>query len=170
LYISRMTNPWTLTGPRVYLPADGFGCNVVREGPETLQRNGKVFLIYSSCGASTPDYKLGMLSADIHSDLLNFASWQQYPQPVFARVDQYGVFGPGHNFFFQSPDGKEDWIVYHAKSGTADTYADRSTRAQRFTWNPDGTPNFGLPLPVDQDIPAPSGEPPSGEPPLPLVR
>src|SRR5439155_3558143 len=26
LFISRMQNPWILSGPRVYLPADGFGC------------------------------------------------------------------------------------------------------------------------------------------------
>lgn len=158
LYISRMSNPWTLTGQRVYLPADGLGCSVVREGPVALQRNGRIFLIYSTCPADTPDYKLGMLIADGKSDLMNPASWKQHPKPVFARVDQHGVYGPGHNLFFKSPDGKEDWIVYHAKSGTTQTYGDRSTRAQKFTWNPDGTPNFGLPLPVDADIPVPSGE------------
>ncbi|MDF2439986.1 MAG: hypothetical protein JWN98_970, partial [Abditibacteriota bacterium] len=135
LYLSRMTNPWTTTGSRVYLPADGFGCDVVREGPEILQRNGKIFLIYSTCPASLPDYKLGMLIADANSDLMKPESWRQHPKMLFARVDQYGVFGPGHNFFFKSPDGTEDWIAYHAKSGTSDTYADRSTRAQRFTWN-----------------------------------
>jgi GH43 family beta-xylosidase len=159
LYISRMANPWTTTGPRVYLPADGFGCNVVREGPEILQRNGQIFLIYSACAASTPDYKLGMLIADTKSDLLKPESWRQHPNTVFARVDQHGVYGPGHNFFFKSPDGTEDWIAYHAKSGTSDTYHDRSTRAQRFTWNADGTPNFGLPLSVETPIPVPSGEP-----------
>ncbi len=160
LRIARMANPWTLTGPDVRIPADGFGCPYVREGPETLQHGNHVYLIYSACAADTPDYKLGMLSADAQSDLLDPASWKQYPNPVFARVDQYGVFGPGHNFFFQSPDGKENWIVYHAKSGTAQTYSDRSTRAQPFTWNPDGTPHFGLPLPLTADIPVPSGEMP----------
>ena len=49
LYLSRMENPWTLTGERVYLPADGFGCGEVREGPVTLQRNGRIFLVYSAC-------------------------------------------------------------------------------------------------------------------------
>ncbi len=159
LRIARMENPWTLNSPAVALPADGFGCQFVREGPVTLQRSGKVFLIYSACGADTPDYKLGMLMADVHSDLLDPASWQQHPDPVFSRVDSQGVYGPGHNFFFQSPDGKEDWIVYHAKSGTEITYDDRSARAQPFTWNPDGTPRFGQPLPLTADIPVPSGEP-----------
>lgn len=158
LYISRMTDPWTLSGPRVSLPADGFGCPFVREAPALLRRGGSVFLVYSACSADTADYKLGLLRADVGADLTNPASWKQNPKPVFARVDQYGVFGPGHCFFFQSPDGKQDWIAYHAKSGTANSYADRSTRAQPFTWNADGTPNFGLPLPVEQEIPSPPGE------------
>jgi GH43 family beta-xylosidase len=158
LYISRMTNPWTLTGPRTYLPADGFGCDIVREGPAMLQRNGRVFLIYSACAADTPDYKLGMLSAGQNDDLLNVNAWKQHPEIVFARVDQHGIFGPGHNSFFRSPDGREDWIVYHAKKGTARSYTDRATYVQKFTWKPDGTPDFGLPLPIDQDISVPSGE------------
>ncbi len=159
LYIAKMSNPWTIDGPRTYLEASGFGNPVVREGPEILQRDGKVFLIYSMSGASTPDYRLGMLVADSKSDLLDPRSWKQHPKLMFARVDQRGVYGPGHNFFFKSPDGKEDWIVYHAKTTTNDTYADRTTRAQKFTWNADGTPNFGLPLSTDEDIPVPSGEP-----------
>ena len=31
-----------------------------------------------------------------------------------ARKFYDGVFGPGHNSFVKSPDGREDWIVYHA--------------------------------------------------------
>jgi len=158
LYIARMSNPWTIVGPRTYLPASGFGCSVVREGPVTLVRNGKAFLIYSACDASTPDYKLGFLSATIGDDLLSVSSWHQHPDPVFSRVDEYGVYGPGHNFFFKSPDGKEDWIVYHAKHGIERTFNDRSARAQPFTWNSDGTPNFGRPRPLSEDIPEPSGE------------
>jgi len=159
LYVSKMANPWTLVGDRAALAADGFGCGVVREGPVTLRRGGKVFLIYSACGADTPDYKLGMLAADARSDLADPASWRQHPAPVFTRDDAAGVFGPGHNSFFRSPDGREDWITYHAKSGAAVSYRDRSTRAQPFTWGPDGAPNFGRPRALVEAIPVPSGEP-----------
>lgn len=161
LYIARMENPWTLTGPRVELPASGFGCEHVREGPVPLRRDGRVFLVYSACPADTPDYKLGMLSIDPASDPMDSRSWRQHPDPVFARDDAAGVYGPGHNSFFRSPDGREDWIAYHAKSGTSRTYADRSTRVQPITWKPDGTPDFGRPLSLDTEIPAPSGEPPA---------
>jgi putative hemolysin len=34
----------------------------------------------------------------------------------------------------------------------------RTTRAQKFTWNADGTPNFGTPVPLGATIAGPSGE------------
>jgi GH43 family beta-xylosidase len=39
---------------------------------------------------------------------------------VFQTSEENGVYAPGHNSFFTSPDGKEDWILYHAntKPGT----------------------------------------------------
>jgi GH43 family beta-xylosidase len=159
LYIARMANPYTLQGKGVYIPADGFGCTAVREGPSMLQHDGKIFLVYSMCDTGTPDYKLGMLIADEKADLMVPQSWRQYPSPVFVRSDKANVFGPGHNGFFKSPDGKEDWIVYHAKVTSRYTYEGRTTRAQKFGWNSDGTPNFGVPLPLDTLLDEPSGEP-----------
>lgn len=158
LFIARMTNPWTTTGSRVMIPADGFGCEEVREGPVTLARNGRIFLTYSACDTQKPDYMLGMLIADEDADLLSPASWKQHPGPVFTRSDANGVYGPGHHAFFRSPDGKEDWIIYHGKTTSAYTYSGRTTRAQKFTWKPDGTPDFGIPLPLSADIPVPSGD------------
>lgn len=158
LFISRMANPWTLAGPRVLLPADGFGCEEVREGPVTLSRNSKVFLTYSACDTGKPDYKLGMLVAEEGADLMNPKSWSQHPVPVFARSDANGVYGPGHHAFFKSPDGREDWILYHGKASSAYTYAGRTTRAQRFSWTAEGWPDFGTPLPLTAEIKAPSGE------------
>jgi GH43 family beta-xylosidase len=154
--IARMTNPWTLQGHGVVIPASGFGCAEVREGPLVLRRNGKLFLVYSACDTGKPDYKLGMLVADENADLMDPRSWAQYPRPVFERSDANGVFGPGHNGFFRSPDGTEEWIVYHGKTSSEYTYRGRTTRAQKFTWNLDGTPNFGVPLSLDTIIDEPS--------------
>src|SRR5687768_18209541 len=55
-----------------------------------------------------------------------------------------------------------DWIVYQAKNTGAsgdNTYAGRDTRAQRFTWNADGTPNFGTPVAKGADLALPAGDP-----------
>jgi GH43 family beta-xylosidase len=156
--IAQMANPWTLRGKGVVIPAAGFGCSEVREGPIVLQSGGKLFLVYSACDTGKPDYMLGMLQASTNSDLMNPASWRQYPQPVFTRNDDAGVFGPGHNGFFKAADGT-DWIVYHAKTTAQYTYRGRTTRVQPFTWNADGTPNFGKPLPLSAvlDEPVNSG-------------
>jgi GH43 family beta-xylosidase len=88
---------------------------------------------------------------------LSTSSWSKSPTPVFQAKNE--VYGPAHNGFFKSPDGTEDWIVYHANDssfGGCDTK--RTTRIQKFAWNSDGTPNFGSPLPLDTDIPVPAGE------------
>ncbi|RYG22338.1 beta-xylosidase [bacterium] len=154
LFTAPLENPWTVSGKRVLLEADGFGCEEVREGPVCLVRNGRVFLVYSVCDTGKPDYKLGMLVADQNADLLDPASWKQWPEPVFTRNDAAGVYGPGHNGFFQTDDG-QDWIVYHAKTSSEYTYAGRSTRVQPFTWREDGTPDFGVPLSLDTDIEEP---------------
>ncbi|HEU5087947.1 MAG TPA: family 43 glycosylhydrolase, partial [Roseiflexaceae bacterium] len=62
---------------------------------------------------------------------------------------------------FKSPDGREDWIIYHAnRLPTEGCTGTRITRAQPFTWNSDGTPNFGTPVALGTPIPAPSGEKP----------
>ena len=95
-------------------------------------------------------------SADDTADVLDPRSWKQHPQPVFERDDAHGVSAPGHHGFFRSPDGTEDWIVYHGKTSSTYTYRGRTTRAQKFTWNPDGTPNFGVPLSLETVLEEPS--------------
>jgi GH43 family beta-xylosidase len=128
----------------------------VNEGPEVLRHDGQTFIIYSASACWGPHYKLGTLTYN-GGDPLKQASWIKSPEPVFQAAN--GVYGPAHNGFFKSPDGKEDWIVYHANdsiSGGCDVR--RTTRIQKFTWNSDGTPNFGEPLPLDTTIVVPSGE------------
>lgn len=154
--IARMASPWTLATAGIVISASGFGCEEVREGPVVLKRNSKLFLTYSACDTGKPDYKIGMLIADESADVMDPNSWHQHPCPVFERNDSAGVFGPGHHGFFQSPDKTEDWIVYHAKGTSQYTYEGRTTRAQKFEWNSDGTPNFGRPVAVDKLLSEPS--------------
>ncbi len=163
LYISAMTNPWTTTGPRVQIakptnPWEQQNGSNVNEGPEALQRGGRTFIVFSASGCNGPDYKLGLLALT-GGNPLDAAAWTKSAGPVFQRNDAGGVFGPGHNGFFLSPDGTEHWIVYHAQdlvTGGCDN--NRTSRAQRIDWNADGTPDFGVPLPLGTAIPVPSGE------------
>lgn len=165
IYIAPMSNPWTLEGPRVEISFPQYewekiGSPDVNEGPEILKnKEGKVFLIYSASGCWTDDYSLGLLSLKTGGDPLNPADWTKASAPVFTKSPENGVFGPGHNGFFKSPDGTEDWIIYHANptAGLGCSNA-RSPRAQKFSWNADGTPNFGEPVKINTKIRKPSGE------------
>jgi GH43 family beta-xylosidase len=159
LFIAPMSNPWTISGPRVLISQPEYSWEAyVNEGPVALYHEDDVFITYSASPCSGPDYKLGLLTYN-GGDPLSADSWVKNPEPVFQRSDENGVFGPGHNGFFRSPDGTEDWIVYHANdsvSGGCDH--GRTTRVQRFTWNADGTPNFGVPVSTTEEIIAPSGD------------
>ncbi|RSK48444.1 glycoside hydrolase family 43 protein [Hymenobacter rigui] len=164
LYISEMSNPWTLVGPRVELSHPEFDWETigepdVNEGPEILKHGGKTFLVYSASHCSTDDYSLGMLTASSTADPMQPSSWTKSTKPVFAKNPAGQAYGPGHNGFFQSPDGTEDWIIYHANPLTGQGCGDnRSPRIQKFTWKADGTPDFGTPVALGAKLTKPSGE------------
>jgi GH43 family beta-xylosidase len=171
IYIARMKDPWTIESERTLLsrpehdwetvgdlnnPDDVPHVNV-NEGPVALQNDGRLFIIYSASGCWTDNYCLGMLTYKGSGDILNPLAWNKNPTPVFSQNAEAGAFAPGHNSFFKSPDGQENWIVYHAnpKAGQGcGRY--RSPRAQKFTWNRDGTPFFGEPARIGASLPVPS--------------
>lgn len=171
IYISKMKNAWTLEGKRSRISSPTLDWErhgnlndannpphvAVNEGPQFLRRGNNVFIIYSASGCWTDFYALGMLSNKAGNDLLDSASWTKSPQPVFTRSVENGVYAPGHNSFFKSPDGQEDWILYHANSAPGQGCGRfRSPRAQKFSWNKDGTPNFGEPIKTGIAIAQPS--------------
>ena len=128
----------------------------VNEGPQFLQHNNRLFIVYSASGCWTDAYALGLLSFD-GSDLLDSSSWHKSAQPVFKASLKNKVYAPGHNSFFKSPDGKQDWTLYHANDKAGEGCGMyRSPRAQQFTWHKDGTPNFGEPVKTDVVINIPS--------------
>lgn len=171
IYIAGLRNPWTIEGKRVRISAPALDWEThgdlhdannpphvnVNEGPQFLQHGNKVFVVYSASGCWTDYYALGLLSADAGSDLLDPASWHKNPEPVFKQSIRNGVYAPGHNSFFKSPDGKEDWILYHANAEPGQGCGGhRSPRAQRFTWNKDGVPDFGEPVKTGEALSVPS--------------
>jgi len=171
IYICAMSNPWTTSGERVKISSPELDWEThgdlnnpddvphvsVNEGPQILANKGKLFLVYSASGCWTEYYALGMLSASAGSNLMDSASWKKYPLPVFKKSEENKVYAPGHNSFFKSPDGKEDWILYHANSIPGQGCGrQRSPRAQQFTWNADGTPEFGEPVSTGTPVTIPS--------------
>lgn len=165
IYICKMSDPLTPTGERVLLtkpvlPWETNGVTpTVTEGPQVLKNGNKLFIVYSAGGCWTDGYALGMLSAQEDADLMDPGSWKKSPQPVFAQNPAGNAFGPGHNGFFKSADGSEDWIIYHANAFAGQGCGnDRSIRIQPFFWKEDGTPDFGQPHPLFKKLTKPSGE------------
>ena len=165
LYIAPMKDPVTMAGPRVRLCAnddhvwervnesmEGRGLN---EAPEVLQHDGRTFLAYSCSGSWQPSYKIGMLELRSGGDPLQPADWKKFPAPVFQSTES--TFGVGHNSFVKSPDGTQDWLVYHAKWSRSDGWQ-RTVFTQPFAWHSDGTPDLGAPVAYGQPLPLPAGE------------
>lgn len=158
-YIARMSNPWTSTGPMNILsrPVESWETigGAVNEGPIPLQHNGDTYVVYSASGCWTPDYELGTLKYT-GGDPVLAASWTKSTGPVFTKAN--GVFGPGHNDFFTSPDGTQTWNLYHANAREdGGCGRERSARAQQVTWGANGTPDFGIPS-AGTAVTVPSGE------------
>jgi GH43 family beta-xylosidase len=166
LYIAPMANPWTLAAARTRICANddylwervgetpgGRGLN---EGPQVLVRDGRVFVVYSCSGSWEASYKLGLLELEPGADPLEASSWRKFARPVF-EANSGTLCGVGHCSFTRSPDGTEDWIVYHAKVSPRHGW-ERVVRAQRFSWTADGRPNFGTVIPNGIALLRPSGE------------
>ncbi|MGW0870573.1 family 43 glycosylhydrolase [Streptomyces sp. NPDC002740] len=154
LFIAKMTNPWTIQGTAAEISQPTLSWETVgykvNEGPALIQHGGKVFLTYSA-SATDANYCLGMLTASATADLTDPAAWTKGTQPVFTSNASTSQYGPGHNSFTVSEDGKSDILVYHDRSYkdiTGDPLNDpnRRTRVQKVYWKADGTPDFGIPV------------------------
>ena len=154
IYLARMDGPLAIRQPAVLLTRPEHAWekigHVVNEAPAVLVRNGRVLLTYSA-SATGASYALGLLSAPEDADLLDPASWTKSAQPVLRSSETTGQYGPGHNSFTTSPDGKTDILVYHARNyrdivGDPLRDPNRHTRAQPIRWRADGMPDFGEPV------------------------
>ena len=169
IYIARLANPWTVTGPRILLSTPTYPWELqsgtvpvkVNESPEPLVHNGRVFVTYSGSGCWTPDYALGLLSASASANLMELSSWRKSAQPVFHSNPSAGIYGPASNGFFTSPDGRQTWMVFHAVNDpNGNCGLERDVYAQRVTWSASGLPQFGgQPVPITTPLRVPSGDP-----------
>src|SRR5581483_6684222 len=107
---------WTISGDRTLIssPTNSWEQNglPINEGPEVLTKDGTVNIIYSASGYWTNQYALGQLTLTGRNPALASSWTKQTSGPVFAPTTN--VPGVGHASFTKSPDGGQDWIVYHA--------------------------------------------------------
>lgn len=161
IYIAKMKNPCEIEGDRVLISSPTHDWEThgalndpnnppqvnVNEGPQFLSNGDKVFIVYSASGCWTDFYALGLLNFQGKGDLLDASSWIKSDKPIFQQSIKNKVFAPGHNSFFKSPNGKEDWILYHANSNPGEGCGiKRAPRMQKINWDMDGFPVFGEPV------------------------
>jgi GH43 family beta-xylosidase len=81
-------------------------CN---EGSYVLKHNGKYYMTYSANHYLDPFYGIGYSTAPTP-----LGPWEKCKDnPLVGMNPEAGIFGPGHNSFTVSPDGKELFMVYH---------------------------------------------------------
>ncbi len=150
LVLSEMASPTELTGPEVVITQPEFSWERmkynVNEGPAVIKRNGKIFVSYSA-SATNHNYCLGLLWIDEAADILDASNWHKSAGPVFYTNEDLKRYGPGHNSFTTSEDGKTDIMIYHARDykeiiGHELSDPNRATRARVLKWTPSGFPDF----------------------------
>lgn len=149
LYIAEMDSPTSISSERVLISTpeyewekkgSGNGLPTINEGPQILQRDGKLYVVYSAAGSWSNFYCLGLLSLE-GDDPMDPAAWAKTPEPVFQGTDC--VLSPGHCSF--TTIGDQDWIVYHVTGFPGGGWNSRYVKMQPFYWNEDG-PLFGKPV------------------------
>ena len=160
IYIAKMKNPTQIDGDRVLISSPGNPWELhgtlhnngnteqvnVNEGPQFLSHKNKAFIVFSASGCWTDYYSLGLLTFTGKDNLLDASAWVKSDKPILEQSAKTKVYAPGHNSFFKSPNGKEDWILYHANSNPGDGCSGkRSPRMQQIKWDKNGFPVIGEP-------------------------
>ena len=161
IYIAKMKSPTEIDGDRVRISSPSQPWELhgalhddvnpaqvnVNEGPQFLTHKKKAFIVFSASGCWTDNYSLGLLTFTGKDNLLDPLAWVKSDKPILEQSDKAKVYAPGHNSFFKSPNGKEDWILYHANSNPGEGCGmKRSPRMQQIKWDKNDNPIIGEPI------------------------
>jgi beta-xylosidase len=119
------------------------------EGPFVRKHAGKYYCLYSGGRWESDNYGVDYGVADRVTGPYDTSGGRDGPRVLRTVPDR--VLGPGHNSIVTGPDGRSDYIVYHAwdtgRSG-------RRMCIDRLTWTTDGPRCDG---PTTTPQPAPAG-------------
>ncbi|MGN0972048.1 MAG: family 43 glycosylhydrolase, partial [Aristaeellaceae bacterium] len=126
------------------------------EGPAVLvSPDGTYYCMYAGNYSGSNEYVVGAVR--LQGDPLDPDAWVKLPEPVLRSNEALALYAPGHASFTKSPDGTEDWIIFHTAKADSSGW-NRNGRAQRITWVDDvPTVPEGV-ISNDELIPLPSGE------------
>ena len=74
-------------------------------------------LLYLTYSASATDhnYCVGMLTLEVGKNPLDAKAWIKSDKPILTTNEEIEEYGPGHNSFTYSEDGKTVLFLYHAR-------------------------------------------------------
>ncbi|XBH21730.1 family 43 glycosylhydrolase [Jonesiaceae bacterium BS-20] len=158
VYIAKMdpTDPAKVTSePRLIISPEYAWDNAIAEGPNVINRDGKLYMIYSGSGVG-PTYTTGLAIADASgaTDLTTPAAWEKLNYPI----QKSGIFngewqlGTGHGMWSEDEDGNMIY-VFHAYAKHTEGYSNvggRDTFIRRVHWAADGLPVFDMNL--DEEV------------------
>lgn len=146
--------PWKLISKPILLTKPEYDWEKVRfsvnEGASVLKTDDKIYVFFSASGTGA-EYCMGMMWADINSDLMDISNWTKLDKPVLETADLVGEAGPGHNSFVVDENG-DLLLVYHARPTShfdkqCGTYCDeplydpcRHARIKKVKFDQNGTP------------------------------
>lgn len=117
IYIAKMLSPILLSEKQVCISKPELDWEIrgfkVNEGPSTLIHDGRVFLTISG-SATDENYCIGLLYADVDSELDEADAWTKLDYPLMVTDLENNRIGPGHNSFTYDEDGNP-LIVYHCR-------------------------------------------------------
>ena len=163
IMLAVMENPWTVSDRRMEVSYPKYSWEKkgktegkderVNEGPVFLCHNGKLSLVYSASGCWSQYYCLGIIEftgEDFTADtVMTKTNWKKHTEPIFKAANE--VYGVGHCFFFNTPDGAT-WIAYHGMATPDAGEGGRYMYVQPITFDENDLPVPGEPLDRDTVI------------------
>lgn len=116
--IVEMKNPWTIAGSSSVICEPELDWEIgnhknlciVECGTAVYAPDGSIFIVYSACGYSTPEYKLGQLKY-LGGDPTKKSSWEKKPTPILSKSN--AISGCGSACYVTDTAG-QGWICYNA--------------------------------------------------------
>ena len=126
------------------------------EGPTIwISPAGTYYCFYAGNYSGSDKYVIAALR--LNGDPMDADAWEKLPQPILESNPEAGIYSPGHASIVKSPDGTEDWIIYHTAKYPGAGWT-RNGRAQRLLWVNDMPLVEGGLAGNDAVQPMPSGE------------
>jgi len=124
----------------------------VAEGAFILKHKGTYYLIYTANHFLDPDYCIGYATSENP-----MGPWEKYEgNPILKRSDF--INGPGNGMIVTSPDGSEQFMVFHTHYNTTQVGPRQlAIDRVRFERNQDGPDRLVVDGPTHTPQPAPAG-------------